>query len=128
MLRTMRVRADRTLAAAVEGYALATDLADYLVRKGLPFRDAHRCVGELVKYSNKEQKSFAQLTLAEFQSFSPLYSEDVLHLTVQASLQAKDVIGGTAPSQVVAQIKLAQEKLSAYLAPPVKRLAPEDFL
>ncbi len=128
MLQTMRVRADRTLAAATEGYALATDLADYLVRKGLPFRDAHRCVGELVKYCIKEQESFAQLTLAEFQRFSPLYSEDVLHLTVEASLQAKDVTGGTAPSQVAAQIKLAQEKLSAYPTSSVKRLDPEDFL
>ena len=128
MLQTMRVRGDRTSAAAAEGYALATDLADYLVRKGLPFREAHHCVGEMVKYATREQKSFANLTLAELQRFSSLYSEDVLQLTVEASLQAKNVTGGTAPGQVAAQIESARMKLSAYQPPALKRLEPELFV
>jgi len=113
MLRTLRVNAERTRAAAEAGYMLATDLADYLVRKGLPFREAHLAVGKLVRYALDRGKALSELTLAEYRKVSPLFEEDILSFDVQASLAARDVPGGTAPKRVAQALKEAQRILNA---------------
>ena len=100
MLATMRVNAARTRRLAEESFALATDLADYLVRKGLPFRDAHEAVGGLVRRCLAEGKTFSDLSLADYQQASPLFAEDALAVSVESSLAARDVPGGTAPARV----------------------------
>ena len=113
MLPTIRVDQDRMRAAAASGYMLATDLADYLVRKGLPFREAHQAVGKLVQYAIKRGKGLSELTLKEYQRHSPLFGEDVLRLDVEASLRARDVPGGTAPRRVEEELKKARQRLTA---------------
>ncbi len=100
LLATLRVHAERTQRLAEENFALATDLADYLTRKGLPFREAHEVVGGLVRRCLAEGKKFADLSLADYRQASPLFGEDVAAITVQSALAARDVPGGTAPRQV----------------------------
>jgi argininosuccinate lyase len=100
MIKTTRFRADRMREIASASFALATDVADYLVRRDLPFRQAHEVVGKLVAYCLDANKDFAQLTLAEYQSHSPLFQDDVFHITVDSSVAARAVPGGTAPARV----------------------------
>ena len=88
-------------AAALAGYTLATEAADYLARKGMPFRDAHRVVGQIVASAIAEHRGIENLSLAELQRFSPLFEADVFdHLTLEGALQSRDVLGGTAPARV----------------------------
>jgi argininosuccinate lyase len=96
MVSTLKVKAENTAQAAGRGYILATDLADYLVRKGEPFRSAHDIVGRLVKYAAEKGK----LGINEYRRFSPLFDEDVKKISVRSSLAARDVPGGTAPRRV----------------------------
>ncbi len=112
MLCTLRVNEERARAAATAGYMLATDLADYLVRKGAPFREAHQAVGKLVRYAQEKGKELAELTLKEYQRFSPLFDEDVLRLDVESALNARDAPGGTAPAQVRIALREARERLA----------------
>jgi argininosuccinate lyase len=109
MLATLRFRVDRMRAAAGADYSTATDLADYLVRKGMPFRDAHEVVGRTVKYAMGRGKELSDLLLDELRRISPAFDEDV-HATVsvEASLRARGVIGGTAPAAVRRQIEEAR--------------------
>ena len=100
MAATLRVKVENTGQAVKQGYILATDLADYLVKKGEAFRTAHEIVAKLVSYAVEKAKSFSELSLVEYKDFSPLFSEDVFSITVESSLAARDVIGGTAPKQV----------------------------
>ncbi len=100
MVGTLQVRVGNAAKALERGYILATDLADYLVKKGETFRTAHDIVGSLVSYASKKGKTFAQLTLGEYKKFSPLFSAEVRSITVESSLAARDVAGGTAPRQV----------------------------
>jgi argininosuccinate lyase len=100
MVKTLKVNAENTRKAAERGYILATDLADYLVKKGEAFRTAHEIVGKLVSYASKKGKTFAQLSISEYQKFSPLFGEDIRSITIESSLAARNVIGGTAPGQV----------------------------
>ncbi len=100
MVRTLKIKAENTAKAAGRGYTLATDLADYLVKKGEPFRTAHDIVGRLVSYAVEKGKSFAELSINEYKKFSPLFGEDVRKISVKSSLAARDVTGGTAPKQV----------------------------
>jgi len=100
MIKTLKVREENTWEAAGRGYILATDLADYLVKKGETFRKAHEITGKLVNYAAEREKTFDQLTLSEYRRFSPLFSADVRSITVESSLAARDVFGGTAPNQV----------------------------
>ncbi|HYM50028.1 MAG TPA: argininosuccinate lyase [Candidatus Limnocylindrales bacterium] len=100
---------ERMRAAALEGYTLATELADYLVRKGLPFRDAHRAVGAAVSYAGAAGKRLEELTLDELHRFSPRFEPDVYdHLTLRAALDARAVYGGTAPARVAEALTRAQ--------------------
>jgi argininosuccinate lyase len=88
-------------AAAVAGYTLATEAADYLSRKGMPFRDAHRVVGQIVARAIKEHRGIESLSLEELQRFSPLFATDVFEqLTLEGALRSRDVLGGTAPGRV----------------------------
>jgi argininosuccinate lyase len=91
--------------AALKGYATATDLADYLVKKGLPFRDAHETVAHAVKAAAAQQVDLSELPLPVLQGFNPKIEKDVYEvLSLRGSLNARDILGGTAPSQVRAQI------------------------
>jgi argininosuccinate lyase len=100
MVETMRVKSANTAKAVERGYILATDLADYLVKKGESFRNAHEIVGKLVSYAAEKGKSFAELGTDEYKKFSPLFGEDVRDISIKSSLDARDVVGGTAPKQV----------------------------
>jgi argininosuccinate lyase len=113
MVAGLRVKRERMEQAAREGYILATDLADYLVKKGMPFREAHRAVKELVAYAIKKKKGPAELDLQEYRSFSPLFERDVLSITLESSLQARRAPGGTAPETVDRALKDARKGLES---------------
>ncbi len=92
----------------MQGFATATDLADYLVKKGVPFRDAHEVVARAVRAADTSGRDLAELPLAELQAFSPIIAEDVYAvLTLEGSLAARNHLGGTAPAQVRAAIARA---------------------
>ncbi len=98
--------------AALKGYATATDLADYLVKKGLPFRDAHEAVAHAVKQAIVQGVDLSALPLATLQGFNASISDDVFEvLTLRGSLNARNVLGGTAPDQVRAQIARHRARL-----------------
>ena len=110
MLGSLTWRIERLRAAAAAHYSTSTDLADYLVKKGLPFRDAHEVVGKTVRHAMAHGKELGELTLDELQSFSPVIGADVHGaITLEASLRARNVIGGTAPEAVRHQLALARE-------------------
>jgi argininosuccinate lyase len=100
MVSTLKVKGENTRKAAERGYILATDLADYLVQKGETFRAAHEIIGKLVNYAAKKGKTFAELDIKEYQKYSPLFGGEVYKITVESSLSARDVVGGTAPKRV----------------------------
>jgi argininosuccinate lyase len=109
----LRVKAAAMEAAAQRGYATATDLADYLVKKGLPFRDAHETVAHAVKVATGRGVGLGDLSLAELQAFNPAIGEDVFAvLTLRGSLEARNVLGGTAPLQVMAQVERHRARLA----------------
>ncbi|MBN1161688.1 MAG: argininosuccinate lyase [Dehalococcoidales bacterium] len=100
IIKTIKVNNGNTCNALGRGYVLATDLADYLVKKGAAFRAAHEIVGKLVKYAVGKGKTLADLDMKEYKKFSPLFGADVRSITIETSLAARNVIGGTAPVQV----------------------------
>ena len=105
LVPTITVRHDAMRLAAEEGFATATDLADYLVVQGLPFRDAHAVVGKVVQYAIEKNKSLPLLSLPEFQQFSELIKDDVFAvLKLEGSVSARNHVGGTSPEQVKAQV------------------------
>ncbi|HOL64486.1 MAG TPA: argininosuccinate lyase [Accumulibacter sp.] len=111
MIPGIRVDAGRMRAALQQGFATATDLADYLTRKGLPFRDAHEAVGRAVRRAEELSVDLAQLPLSELRRFSPLIDEDVSSvLSIDGSLAARAHPGGTAPAQVLAAIADARQR------------------
>ena len=112
MLKTLKVKPENTGVAVKRGYILATDLADYLVKKGEPFRTAHEAVSRLVSYAQEQGKSFSQLPLGEYKKFSPLFGEDVYAITIESSIASRDVFGGTAPRQVEQALAAARRRLS----------------
>jgi len=110
----IEVDAGRMRAAAGTGYATATDLADYLVRKGVPFRDAHEAVAQAVRHAEARQVDLAQLPLDALQRFSPLIDDDVYGvLTLDGSVASRNRAGGTAPEQVRNAIRAARAALDA---------------
>ncbi len=111
MISGITCRSDNMRDALRQGFATATDLADYLTRKGLPFRDAHEAVGLAVRRAEELGVDLPQLPLAELQAFSPLIADDVFTvLTVEGSLDARDHIGATSPAQVRAAIARARQR------------------
>jgi argininosuccinate lyase len=113
MVKTLRVKVENTRRAVEQGYILATDLADYLVKKGEAFRTAHDIVARLVRYAMGRDKTFSELSLAEYKNFSPLFTEDVYSITVESSVAARDIIGGTAPKQVKRALANAKKLIGA---------------
>ncbi len=112
MIPAITCRKQAMREAAMRGFATATDLADYLVRKGMPFRDAHEVVGKAVAFGVAEGRDLSEMSLEELQGFSDTIGEDVFAvLTLEGSVAARDHIGGTAPKQVHAAIVRARLKL-----------------
>ena len=111
MVSTMDVQPDRMRNAALNSYALATDVADYLVAKGLPFREAHGIVARLSQHAVESGKRLDELDLDTYRGFSNLFENDVLSITVESSIRARDVFGGTAPNRVEAAIVAAKGEL-----------------
>ncbi len=109
IVSTLKIKTRRTRKTTKEGYILATDVADYLANKGIPFRQAHTIVGELVDYAIEQDKGLHQLELGEYKRFSTLFEEDVYTITIDSSIANRDIPGGTAPSQVKAQLKRAKK-------------------
>ena len=117
MLPHIKVNRERLQEAAQQGYATATDLADYLAQKKVPFRDAHEVVGKTVKYAITVNKQLDELSLQELQKFSPSIEEDVFAiLSLQGSVSSKNSYGGTSPAQVAVQLELAQQRLKDFKA------------
>ncbi|MBO8169440.1 MAG: argininosuccinate lyase [Thermoanaerobacteraceae bacterium] len=114
MLRTITVNKARMLQGARGGFTNATDVADYLVKKGLGFRDAHRIVGELVLYAIEKEKNLEELTLEEFKQFDRAFDEDVYEaISVEACVKRRDVYGGPAPQAVLQAINEAKKVLKS---------------
>jgi argininosuccinate lyase len=109
MIPAIEVRRDNCRAAAAKGFSTATDLADYLVNKGLPFRDAHHAVGSTVAFAQKKGCDISELSLDELRQFSALISDDVYaSITLEGSLAARKHYGATSPAQVRAAIARAR--------------------
>jgi argininosuccinate lyase len=114
MMPAIETNKDAMRAAALQGFSTATDLADYLVRKGIPFRDAHEIVGKSVAYGVKTGKDLAQMSLDELQQFDQRIEDDVFEvLTLEGSVSARDHTGGTAPDQVRKQAGHARELIAS---------------
>ena len=112
MVPATEVKADNMRRAAASGYSTATDLADYLVRKGLAFRDAHEVVGNAVRIGIESKRDLSEMSLSELQSLSALIEDDVFDvLTLEGSVSARNHYGGTAPDQVRAAIIRARQRL-----------------
>ena len=116
MVSTMRVHSERMRQAAEESYVLATDLADYLVAKGMPFREAHGIIARLTSYAAEEEKLFNELTLEEYRQFSTDFDKDVYKVTIETSVAARDVLGGTAPAQVEKALTQARALMEEKIA------------
>ena len=113
MVGGITVNTEAMRAAALEGYATATDLADYLVKKGLPFREAHEAVAQAVRFAETRGCDFSALALTDLRQFSPLIAADVFDaLTLEGSMNARSHIGGTAPARVKAAIAKARKALA----------------
>ncbi len=116
MMPHIKAKKENMYNAAKHGFATATDLADYLVRKGLAFRDAHEIVGLAVRLGIDSKRELSSLTIAEFQRFSPLITDDVYDiLTLEGSVAARKLVGGTAPETVKQAILFARKVLKSRL-------------
>jgi len=121
LVPAITVKRDVMLKAAKQGYATATDLADYLVKAGLPFRDAHEAVGKTVNYAIARGKELQDLSLKELGRFCPNVKKDVYkYLELKGSVNARDHIGGTAPRQVKAAVRNARKYLDSVKTKQVK--------
>ncbi len=111
MMPTVKVNRDKTREAAGKGFSTATDLADYVVRAGVPFRDSHEIVGKAVRYGIEQGKDLAEMSLVELQQFSEVIQKDVFEvLTLEGSVAARNHRGGTAPEQVHAAVRRARRR------------------
>jgi argininosuccinate lyase len=110
MTGRLRFRPGRTRNAS-GGFLLATDVADYLAMRGMPFREAHNVTGRIVAYCESTGKDLRDLTLEEYRRFSGLFDEDVRQIDVWSSVRSRDLPGGTAPRQVAAAIRRARTVL-----------------
>lgn len=114
LLPTTSFRRERMRQEATRGYPTATDLADYLVRRGLPFRDAHEAAGRAVRLAIEQKADLSELSLTDLKTCSPLIADDIFPvLSIEGSLAARDHFGGTAPCQVRAAVARARDRLSA---------------
>jgi len=114
MIADMKVKGDNMRIAAARGFSTATDVADYCVRKGLPFRQAHEVVGKTVRYCVENGKDIPELSLDEFRRFSELIEEDIFDfVTLEASVNARRATGGTAREAVEREIARARDERSS---------------
>ena len=112
VLRNMTVNGSRAREAATRGYLNATELADYLVRKGVPFREAHETVGRIVMHAIKRGAELDQMALDEMKSFAPAIADDVFEsLCLEKTLASKSQLGGTAPERVASELQSARSRL-----------------
>jgi len=112
MLKTVRINREAMKKAAQKGFLNATDAADYLTKKGLPFRDAHRVVGEAVAYCIKKGATLEDITLSEWKRFSPLFEDDVKKaVSIEISVNARTVYGGTSLKTVKARLKAVKSEI-----------------
>jgi argininosuccinate lyase len=112
MLPRLTINAEAMQRAAATGFLNATDLADYLVTRGLPFRKAHGCVGQAVGYALSVNKELHELTLEELQRFSPLVKADIFEvLTTRQMVDRRRSSGGTATENVTAALAVARQRL-----------------
>ncbi len=109
MLDTLKFKPENMKKALDRGFILATDLADYLVCKGETFRNAHGIIAKLVNYAVKNDKTLATMSLDEYRQFSPRFEADIQNITVESSVAARNVTGGTSPEQVEKALKRAKE-------------------
>ena len=115
MFKTLKFRKDVMHAGAGGGFANATDAADYLVKKGLPFREAHEVLGRLVLHCIKENKALLDLPLAELKEFSPLFEQDVYDaISLETCVRQRNVPGGPAPAMVENTIRDNRDFLAAH--------------
>jgi argininosuccinate lyase len=113
LLPRLRFDVDAMASAASRGYLNATDMADYLVSRGIPFRDAHHCVGKAVGYAVDHRKELHELTLEELRGFSPAIEEDIFDvLSVAAVIDRRKSYGGTATDMVASAIETARKHLA----------------
>jgi len=113
VIRNIGVNKEKTLAAASSGYMNATELADYLARKGMPFREAHEVAGRVVRRAIELGKELDQLSLAELRGFSTLFTEDIhVALSLEQTLRSKAQAGGTAPEVVAASLAQARKSMT----------------
>ena len=112
MLGGLTLNVDRVSALAEESYMLATDLADYLVGKGVPFRQAHGIMRDLCQHCESSATALGDLTIEEYQRFSEHFEEDVFQITAQSSVAARDNPGGTAPRRVAEELDQAKQLMS----------------
>ena len=113
MIPAIESRKEHMYEAARRGFSTATDLADYLVRQGVAFRDAHEIVGKAVGFGVEQGRDLSEMTLEELQGFGDMIKEDVFDvLTLEGSVAARDHIGGTAPAQVRAAVARAQAEIA----------------
>jgi len=123
MLPSMTVKRERLREAARRGMSTATDLSDYLVRKGAAFRDAHAIVGRAVRHALDAGRDLSELTLAELRSHPPAIDQDIYAvLTLEGSVAARDHFGGTAPAQVRAAVERGRQRLAALSRPSAGRM------
>jgi argininosuccinate lyase len=108
MVKMLKINTERIYQAMKTDYILATDLADYLVKKGLPFREAHGVVAKLSEYAMSKGKNFRELGRKEYRKFSPLFGGDVYKITLESSVAARNVAGGTSPQQVGKALRKAK--------------------
>lgn len=110
MLVSMKINKDKMLSAVKEGFLNATDVADYLVKKGLPFRDAHECAGSLVSYALANSKTLDELTLEEYKQKNSLFEDDIYEeISPQKSVLSRKIIGGPAPITMKKVIEMNEE-------------------
>ena len=115
MLRSMKVNRERMRAVLDDDFSNATDMADYLAKRGVPFREAHAIVGKAVHYCIENNKVLTDLTLSEFKAWSPAFDEDILDaISIEACIAARDTHGGTAPARVARQLEGAAKLLAVY--------------
>ena len=113
MIPEISVKRENMYQATLKGYATATDLAEYLVRKNVPFRDAHEIVGSTVNYAINNQLELTELSLEQLQSFGSMIEEDVYDiLSLEGSIQSRDHFGGTAPKQVATALTAMRQHIS----------------
>ena len=113
MIPTLEFRVEKMRSAAESGFLLATELADYLAAKGVPFRDAHGIVHALVESAIADGKELRDLTLDDYNRASPHFEQDILNITVESAIAKRDIIGGTAPNRVRDAIAAARARLQA---------------